>query len=171
MKNIFGLFALFFGVLTTTSAQSDSAIKEKYLSVFNRMAKEAKEFKPDTSLAPPDKITKKIIELRNLRGGFNINEVVDFKLEEDKLKGDITGPAATAFSAFMKTGYGKKWLDNAVIWIYRRHFTFKELKHLVRFYKTPAGRKMADELPVTIIQSVMAAEMIKDIYSKQHTKK
>jgi hypothetical protein len=118
-------------------------------------------------LAPDDKITKKIIELRNLKGGFNINEAIEYKLQEDRQKGEIAEAEVTRFSAFMTKGNGKKWLDNAVIAIYRQHFTFKELKQLVKFYKTPAGQKMSEQFPVIMMQSLMAAETIKDVYSKQ----
>ena len=171
MKNFYGLFIFFLGSLTTAFSQSDTVLKEKYLSVFDKITNGVKEYKLDTSAAPNDKITGKIIELRDLRGGFNINEVVDYKLEEDKQKGEISNSEFMKFSEFMKTGNGKKWLDNAVVWIYRQHFTYKELKQLVKFYKTPAGRKLSDELPIVMMQSLIAAEMIKEIYSKQYPKK
>ena len=171
MKKKYGLFAFFLWSVTIASSQSDTALKEKYLSVFDKISKGIKEYKLDTSLAPNDKITRKIIELRDLRGGFNINEVVDYKIEEDKQKGEIPDSEAKRFSEFMKTGNGKKGLDNSVVWIYRQHFTFQELKQLVKFYRTPAGRKMSEELPIVMMQSLIAAEMIKDIYSKQQQKK
>ena len=67
---------------------------------------------------------------------------------------------------FFKSGNGKKWLDNAITWIYRNHFTYSELKKLVKFYKTPAGQKMATELPLIMVKSLKAGEMIKEFYPK-----
>ncbi|MEI9943553.1 MAG: DUF2059 domain-containing protein [Chitinophagaceae bacterium] len=167
MKMFYGLFFVLLGPVMTTFSQSDTAIKEKYLSIFDKIANGVKEYKLDTSFAPVDKITKKIVELRSLKGGFNINEAIDYKLEEDKQKGDAPVSEMSKFTEFMKTGNGKKWLDNAVVWIYRQHFTYKELKQLVKFYKTPAGRKMSGAFPVVMMQSLAAAEMIKEGYSKQ----
>ncbi|RYF81816.1 MAG: DUF2059 domain-containing protein, partial [Chitinophagaceae bacterium] len=115
---------------------------------------------------PNDKTTKKIIELRKLRGGFNINEAIDFKLQEDKQKGDVPAAEMEKVVAFFK-GTGKQWLDNAVIWIYRRHFTYNELNDLVKFYKTPGGRKMATDFPLIMMQSLRASEMIKEAYEQQ----
>lgn len=69
-------------------------------------------------------------------------------------------------SMFLKSGNGKRWLDNAMIWIYRNHFTYSELKKLVKFYKTSAGQKMATELPLIMVKSLKAGEMIKEFYPK-----
>ncbi len=148
-------------------SQSDTNTTKATPDIFDRIAKSVKDFKLDTTAAPDDKITRKIVELRNLKGGFNINEAIEYKLQEDKQKGEISDLQVQQFSAFMTKGNGKKWLDNAVIWIYRQHFTFKELKQLVKFYKSQAGQKMSTQFPVIMIQSLMAAETIKDVYSKQ----
>src|SRR4051812_2626495 len=58
-------------------------------AIFDRIAQSMNNFKPDTSTAPDDKITRKIIELRSLRGGFNINEAIDYKIAEDRQKNEI----------------------------------------------------------------------------------
>ncbi|MES2776529.1 MAG: DUF2059 domain-containing protein [Bacteroidota bacterium] len=171
MKRVYPISIFLLATAITASSQSDTALNEKQASIFDKISKGVKEYKLDTSLAPNDKITKKIIELRDLKGGFNINEAIDYKLEEDRLKGEIPATEFAKFSEFMKSGNGKKWIDNAVIWIYRRLFTYRELKQLIKFYKTPAGRKMSDEFPVIMLQSLAAGEMIKDLYSKQQPKK
>lgn len=158
---------LLFFLLLAASAFSQTDTPQENVSIFDKISKEVKEYKPDTTLAPDDKITRKIIELRNLKGGFNITEAIEYKLQKDKQKGELSDVEVTRFSAFMTKGNGKKWLDNAVIWIYRQHFTFKELKQLVKFYKSPAGQKMSTQFPVIMIQSLMAAETIKDVYSIQ----
>ncbi len=137
------------------------------LDIFKRIAQSVKEFKLETTAAPDDKVTRKIIELRSLKGGFNINEALDFKIEEDRQNKEILPAELDKLSMFFISGNGKKWLDNAVVWIYRRNFNYKELKQLVKFYKTPAGQKMANDFPIIMMQSLAAAEMIKDIYTQQ----
>ncbi|RYF83118.1 MAG: hypothetical protein EON98_10635, partial [Chitinophagaceae bacterium] len=84
-KNIL-LFVLTF-CYAVAFAQNDST--NFHPAIFDRIAKSMSEFQLDTTAAPNDKTTKKIIELRKLRGGFNINEAIDFKLQEDKQKGDV----------------------------------------------------------------------------------
>src|SRR5215471_5869417 len=42
--------------------------------------------------------------------------------------------------------------------IYAQHFTEAELRDIVAFYKTPAGRKMITEEPLAIDQSLKAAQ-------------
>ena len=42
--------------------------------------------------------------------------------------------------------------------IYAQHFTEAELKEIVAFYKTPAGKKMLAEEPAAINQSLTAAQ-------------
>lgn len=152
---------------TTGFCQTDTAAGSMASGIFEKIAKGIKDFQLDTTAAPDDKITEKIIELRTLRGGFNINEAIDFKLEEDRQKGELPKAEVEKLAAFFKSGNGKKWLDNATNWIYRRHFTYPELKQLVSFYKTSAGQKMATDFPIIMMQSLRAAEMIKDIYTQQ----
>ena len=80
-------------------------------------------FRLDTTEVPNDKTTRMILELRELKGGFNIREAIVFKLEEDRQKGDLARPEVEKFAAFIQDGEGKRRLDNAITWIYRRHFT------------------------------------------------
>lgn len=151
----------------TLLAYSQPESNQDTMNVFKRVEKSMKEFTLDTTAAPDDKITRKIIQLRSLKGGFNINEALDFKIEEERQDKETNSVELDKLSLFFKSGNGKKWLDNAVIWIYRRNFNYKELKHLVKFYKTPAGQKMANDFPIIMMQSLAAAEMIKDIYTQQ----
>jgi len=131
--------------------------------IFKKIVSEIETYVPDTTAAPDDKITRKIIEIRQLRGGFNINEAIEFKLQEDRQKGDLSQEQFDKAAAFFSTGNGRKWLDNAVIWIYRKHFTYAELKQMAKFYRTSAGKKMGSELPVIILQSLKAAEVIRGL--------
>lgn len=133
-------------------------------SIFDRIVMSVQDFKLDTSAVLNDKVTKKIRELRSLRGGFNINEALSFKLEEGLKKGEISQDEFNKVSDFFKLGQGKIWLDNAMNSIYRKHFTYAELKQLTRFYKTSAGKKMAIDFPIIMMQSIRATELIKEIY-------
>jgi uncharacterized protein len=153
--------ALTLCILCFTAQSQDS------LGIFQRIAAGIKEFKLDTSAAPDDKMTRKIIELRTLKGGFNINEAIDFKIEEDRQKNEVPKAELDKLAAFFKTGNGRRWLDNAVIWIYRQHFTYPELKQLVKFYRTSAGKKMANDFPIIMLKTLRAGEMIKEMYDKK----
>ena len=167
MKKQVRLTLLFSFWIQIGFSQSDTTAHNAAPDIFNRITKSIKEFRLDTTAAPDDKITRKITELRKLRGGFNINEAIDFKLEEDRQKNEVSKAALDSLSHFFKSGNGKKWLDNAVTWIYRRHFTYSELQELVRFYRTPAGQKMATDFPVIMLQSLQAAELIRGVYTQQ----
>ncbi len=138
--------------------QKNSEAKE----MFNRIAQAMENFKPDTSNVPQDKITRTIIKLRNLRGGFNINEAISFKLQEDLQKKEITQEQYDQVHTYFFEGKGKRYLDNALIWIYRNNFNYKELKQLTKFYKTSAGKKMASQFPIVMLQSLAAGEGIKN---------
>jgi hypothetical protein len=135
-------------------AQTDSSF-----GVFERMANEAKNYRIDTSAVPQDKLTRKIIEFRELRGGFNINEAIRYKMEEEEKK-DPNNPQIAYLKQQFASGFGKQWLDNATIWIYRQQFSYREMKKLVKFYKTGAGRKLGETLPVNMIKTTIAAEII-----------
>lgn len=136
--------------------------KSEAKEMFNRIAQAMENFKPDTSNVPQDKITRTIIKLRNLRGGFNINEAIAFKLQEDLQKKEITQEQYDQVHTYFFEGKGKGYLDNALIWIYRNNFNYKELKQLTKFYKTSAGKKMASQFPIVMLQSLAAGEAIKN---------
>lgn len=146
-------------------AQTGRPAEEKTTSVFERMTASAADFQPDTSSLPNDSITGIIMELRTVRGGFNIDEAVEFKIEEARQKNEISQTAADSLLAFFTTGNGKKQLDNAVMWIYRKHFTYEELQQIVAFYKSSAGQKFATEFPFVVLESFKAAELIQKNYA------
>lgn len=167
MKNLPCLFtAVLLCISTTTISQNPVQNNNQMPAIFERLTADLKDFKLDTSSPPNDRITKKIIALRTLKGGFNINEAVEYKLAEDKQKNEIPPAAFQKFSTFITEGNGRKWLDNAVIAIYRQYFTYKELKQLVRFYQTAAGKKMASEFPFIMMKSSAAGEAIKNMYEE-----
>lgn len=167
MKKNIRFILLFCLLANNLFAQTDTAKKNSIPAIFDRIAKSITDYQLDTTTAPDDKTTRKIIELRNLRGGFNINEVIEFKIEEDRQKNEVPKAELDKVANFFTSGNGKTWLNNAMIWIYRNHFTYSELKNLVKFYKTSAGQKMATELPLIMVKSLKAGEMIKELYPKR----
>jgi hypothetical protein len=170
MAKLTVLTILFCFLTITGFSQNDTSAIKAYSSIFDRISKGVKDFQLDTTAAPDDKITRKIKELKSLRGGFNINEAINFKIEENRQKSEVPKAELEQLSWFFNDGNGKKWLDNATVWIYRRHFTYDELKQLVKFYKTSAGQKMATDLPIIMLQSLRAAEMIKEYFALQQKK-
>ncbi|MFD2921460.1 DUF2059 domain-containing protein [Terrimonas rubra] len=152
MKKILIILAVLFSM--STQAQ-DAGIFEKLMT-------EIKAYQLDTTTVPADKLTKKITELRKLRGGFNITEAVAYKIAEERTKENANKEELDKLEAFFTTGNGKKWLDNAITWIYRKQFSYAEVNTMVQFYKTPAGQKMAGSFPVIMLQSLKAAETIQE---------
>lgn len=136
-------------------------------SVFSRISESMSTFQIDTSAVPNDKMSFKIRELQNLKGGFNINEAMDYKIEEARSKNEISDDEYLNIKKFLTLGNGKKWIDNSIIWIYRKHFTYHEIKQLLKFYKTDAGKKMANDFPIIMIQSVKSAEFILEKYKEK----
>ena len=159
IKNHYLLLGFIF-LSVNSIAQMDTASKNKALGGLAKIVNEVKEFKPDTSNVPDDRITRKIIQLRSLKGGFNINSVLDYKLQEEETKKEMPDSILTALKEQFQNGKGNRWLNNAIIWIYRREFTYKELKQLVKFFKTSAGQKLSESFPAVILKSLMSAEVI-----------
>ena len=145
---------------TSAYAQNDT-IPVTGASIFEKITKGLESYKIDTSAPPDDKLSRMIFTLRNLKGGFNINEAIDFKIEEDRKKGEMPVSEINALADYFKTGQGKILLDNAVTWIYRHHFSYKEVKALVKFYRSSAGQKLATEFPIIMLKSLAAGEIIK----------
>ena len=167
MKKAFLFLLLHTGLSNFAFSQNADTAQTGRLAFIQNMMKEVSTYKPDTTSPPADKTTQKIIELRKLRGGFNINEAIAFKLEEDRQKGERPADAQKKLADFFTTGNGKRWLDNATVWLYRNRFSYKELKQLVKFYKTGVGQKMANEFPIIMLESLAAAEMLKQFFEKE----
>lgn len=138
-------------------AQNESA---PLPGIFDRLSSEMKNFKPDTSAVPEDRITRKIRQLRALRGGFNVNEAMEYKLSEEEKEGKTAPETIAYLRKEFSTGHGKELLDNAVIHIYRNRFTYPELKKLVKFYRSSAGQKFATDFPFIMLQTLAAGEQI-----------
>lgn len=153
---------LFTSLVIITSINSfgqadSSAMPNEFMA---RVQKAMEGFKPDTSNVPDDKITNKIIEIRNAAGKFNINDMIQFKLTEALQKGEMSKADFDRMSEYMEKGEGKRLLENAVIWIYRSHFTYRELKKIARFFNSDVGKKWNREFPLILLQSAKVAEVV-----------
>lgn len=133
---------------------------------FEKITTAVKEYKIDTSAVPGDKKTRKIIALREAKGGFNINEAIQYKLGEELQKKEKPADELQKMAAYFTSGPGKQQLDNAIIWIYRNTFSYKELKQLVKFYRSKTGQKMSASFPVIMLESLAAAEIIQKKFSE-----
>ena len=155
-------FYLLFAVLLPFVGFGQSA------DIFQRINERMQTYKVDTSAVPDDKLTRKIKELRSLKGGFNIHEAMEYKIAESLQKKEMSETEAQKLRTFLTQGDGFKWIENATIRIYRSHFSYKEMKQLVRFYKTDAGRKMATDFPFIIFQSLKSAEFVVERFRNEN---
>ena len=49
-------------------------------------------------------------------------------------------------------------LEDVLVGIYDRHFSTAEIRQLVAFYQTPVGRKLLDEQPTILRESMLAGQ-------------
>lgn len=146
-----------------TIAQQVSAQEQGKQNAFTKISQQVSAYTPDTSAVPEDRMTRAIVKLRSLRGGFNINEAIEFKIGEERTKREMPEQQIDALSDYLTKGRGKRLLDNAVIHIYRNTYTYRELKRMIRFYKSAAGRKTAETFPVVMLESLAAGEFVKSL--------
>lgn len=85
-------------------------------------------FKLDTSTAPADILTRKIKQLRSIRGNFNPNELIKFKIKEEQSKSKEFPPEFyKRLLTEFETGTANVKLENTIINLYRKYFTLKIL--------------------------------------------
>lgn len=159
MSKIFYLFALLF-TIQEVKAQKDSVVNSESTNEIMKIVNDVKSYKPDTSNIPDDKLTRKIKEFRDRKGGFNINTVMDYKIQEDLGKNELSKENGKKLKKEFTTGNARRLLDNAIIWLYRNTFTYKEMKQLTKFYNTKAGQKYSAFFMPMLLKSVVAAETI-----------
>ena len=159
MSKFFYLFTLIF-FIQEARAQKDSVINSQSTNQIMKIVNDVKLYKPDTSNVPDDKLTRKIKEFRDRKGGFNINTVMDYKIQEDLGKNDLSKENAQKLKQEFTTGRARRLLDNAIIWLYRKEFTYKQMKKLTRFYNSKAGQKYSEFFMPMLLKSVVAAETI-----------
>jgi hypothetical protein len=124
MKYFIYAFYLFLIISNRTNAQTDSVRKSEMIG---KIMAGMKEFRPDTTTPPEDKLTIAIKELRSLKGGFNIQTAIEIKIAEERQKGELPKEQIDRLADYLQNGKGKVWLENASIWIYRAHFSYKDV--------------------------------------------
>ncbi len=164
MNPIF-VFVLLF-TLSCTAARANDIDTPKKQSVFDRITNELQAYRIDTSTPPADNITRTIREIRELRGGFNINEAIEYKIQELRNNHQTPEVDLNNLAIYLGQGEGRNRLDNAIIWIYRSTFNLKELKQIKAFYATSAGQKMAERFPVLMLKCLAAAQLLQDEFMK-----
>jgi uncharacterized protein len=153
---------LLVAVLSYTQSLASPIDTSKKLSTFDRISLQLQAYKPDTSAPPNDRITQTIRQIMSLRGGFNINEAIEYKIQEDRATGGMSEVDLNRLALYLQKGEGRRQLDNSIVWIYRSTFNLKELQQIKAFYATSAGQKMADSFPLLMMKSLAAAQLLKD---------
>jgi hypothetical protein len=156
------IYTLLAFVLITFSANAAEIDTGKKASAFDRISAELQAYKMNTATPPDDRITRTIKEIQQLRGGFNINEAIEYKIQEDRNRGSMPEVDLNRLAAYLQEGKGRESLNNAIVWIYRDMFTLKELKAIKAFYATSAGQKMSEQFPVLMLKCLAAAQLLKD---------
>ena len=49
-------------------------------------------------------------------------------------------------------------LNKQLIPVYKKHFTQDEVKAIIAFYETPAGKKLADKTPLIAVESMQSSQ-------------
>ncbi|HEX2533536.1 MAG TPA: DUF2059 domain-containing protein [Chitinophagaceae bacterium] len=153
------LFLLLMPAAFAASAQTDTA--RQLPGIFERITRHMQAFRPDTTPPPRDRTTRRITEILRLKGGFDISEAIEFKLEEDRRNQSMPDSSLRKLASFFREGNGRRWLHHALVHIYRKHFTPKEIRQLLKFYQTAAGRKMAADFPLIMLESLAVADGLK----------
>jgi hypothetical protein len=104
-------------------------------------------------------------ELVTLKGGGSMfDPLIPGVIESAKnqflpINPNLSGPLTEVANQLHKEYAPKRAeLLDLVAKIYAQHFTEAELKDIVAFYKTPAGKKMQAQEPIAIKQSLDAAQ-------------
>lgn len=161
MRNIILPFCfLFLHFISSAQADTSFFLRLKSLDTANTL-------KADTAAVANDRLTQKIKLLRSERSGLTTESVIKMKISEEQEKD-------TAHSKYfykkltdeITTGKTGKLIETSLINLYRRNFTESEIDDLIKFYKTPAGKKMNKEFILLTLQSIKDAEQLLKIAAK-----
>lgn len=160
MKLFLLILALFLQFLAFSQIDSAFILKLKALDTANIL-------KTDTVSVPDDALTQKIKTLLGERNGLTIGAILKFKIMEEQQKDTVhTKEFYKKLTEDITTGKTSKLLENSMINIYRRTFTENEVDELVKFYQTPAGKKMDKEFLLLLVQSVKDGEQLLNLAVK-----
>jgi hypothetical protein len=124
--------------------------------------------KTDTLAVPDDRITAKIRELRQERGGLTIPSILQMNLAEAQKKDTVHSSNYYQDMVYdITNGNTARLLNNCVVNLYRQSFTEAEIDDLVRFYKTSAGKKMNTVFILLLVRSLKDAEQLMKLAAKR----
>ncbi|MEO8110511.1 MAG: DUF2059 domain-containing protein [Ginsengibacter sp.] len=121
----------------------------------------------DTTTVPDDALTTKIKELRKEKSGLTLETILKIKITEEQQKD--TSHTKAFYDALLNDvtkGRTSKLIENSLVNLYRRTFTESEIDDLIKFYKTPAGKKMDKEYILLMVESLKDAEQLIKLAAK-----
>ncbi|MFD2526387.1 DUF2059 domain-containing protein [Flavihumibacter stibioxidans] len=98
----------------------------------------------------------KVRELMELSGSGKLGVQVMNQMVSS-FKNQLTEVPASFWDEFMKEVTGEELVE-LVVPIYAKHFTDAEIDELIKFYKTPVGRKLIEKLPFITQESYAVGE-------------
>ena len=109
----------------------------------------------DTIPPPQDDLTKELKKMLETTGALNLGVQFAKGLQELQASGQDILPREFYERLYdeIANGNGRRWFENAIIKIYRKHLTVEDVKELNAFYSTPAGKKYISLLPVLLEES------------------
>jgi uncharacterized protein len=111
----------------------------------------------DAQETPPDERKDKMIrEILQLTGSAALSRQVMEQLLPP-LKQAIPNVPESFWDEFMAEVDANE-LANLVVPVYSKHFTLEELEQLVAFYKTPLGKKLINEMPLVLKESMVIGQ-------------
>jgi hypothetical protein len=109
----------------------------------------------DTIPPPQDDLTSELKKMLEMTGSLNLGVQFAKGLQELQSSGRDILPKEFYERLYdeIANGNGKRWFENALIKVYRKHLTLEDVKQLNVFYGTPAGKKYISLLPVFLEES------------------
>ena len=154
MKIVF--FFICLALSATSFSQVDTAflLEIKSLDTLNSL-------RLDTTSVPNDMLTRKIKELRKEKNGIDLETMIFIKLKEQQEKDTIhNADYYQLLTNEITSGHTGLLIENCVINLYRNTFSLTEIKDLIAFYKTSAGKKMNKEFILLVLRSAKDAELL-----------
>ncbi len=156
----------FLVILMLISFQAFSQIDTAYIAQLKSLDT-LNTLRYDTTAVPEDAFTKKIRKLRKERSGFDIETLIRVKIMEEQQNDKVH--SKEFYDKLLQDatqGSTSTLIDRAIINLYRNAFTEKEVDQLIKFYKTPAGKKMNKEFILLILRSTKDVEALLKIAAK-----
>lgn len=99
---------------------------------------------------------KSVRELMNLTGAGNLGVAVVQNMVQN-LKKAIPNAPESFWDEFMKE-INPDELVNRVVPIYQKNLSEEDVKAAIKFYKTPAGKRLIEKQPIVVQESMMAGQ-------------